>query len=151
MSKSTRQRDRSERALADTFTADGLRYYVMRDIATGYDADFSDERIIMSYNKELAGGLGNLLQSQHQHGAKIPQWFARVGRLRRCRKCCLAPNRGEALPAYQEKMNAWAIHDGIAAAWKIVSHANALSIAPSPSPWPKTLHRQLAWTACFIT
>mgnify|MGYP000163738327 CR=1 FL=1 len=27
----------------------------------------------------------------------------------------------EALPAYQDKMNTWAIHDGIAAAWKIVS------------------------------
>src|SRR3569832_2160643 len=47
--------------MADLFTADGLRYYVMRDIATGYDSDFSEDRLIMSYNKELAGGLGNLL------------------------------------------------------------------------------------------
>ena len=30
---------------------DGLRYYLMRDIVTGQDSDFRDERIIMSYNK----------------------------------------------------------------------------------------------------
>ncbi len=38
-------------ALADTFTADGLRYYLMRDISTGYDADFSDERIQISLRR----------------------------------------------------------------------------------------------------
>ncbi|HSI63004.1 MAG TPA: methionine--tRNA ligase, partial [Candidatus Saccharimonadia bacterium] len=48
-------------ALADIITVDGLRYYLMRDMATGNDADLSDERIGMAYNKELAGGLGNLL------------------------------------------------------------------------------------------
>src|SRR5215207_3914977 len=48
-------------ALSDVFTVDGLRYYLMRDMSTGYDADLSDERMEMAYNKELAGGLGNLL------------------------------------------------------------------------------------------
>lgn len=38
-----------------------LRYYFMRDIVTGQDSDFSEERLVMLYNTELANGIGNLL------------------------------------------------------------------------------------------
>jgi len=47
--------------LADKYTADALRYYLMSDIATGQDADFSEERLIERYNADLANSLGNLL------------------------------------------------------------------------------------------
>ena len=47
--------------LADKYGADALRYYLMRDIATGQDADFSEERLIERYNADLANSLGNLL------------------------------------------------------------------------------------------
>ena len=33
----------------------------MSDIATGQDADFSEERLIERYNADLANSLGNLL------------------------------------------------------------------------------------------
>ena len=33
----------------------------MSDIATGQDADFSEERLIERYNTDLANSLGNLL------------------------------------------------------------------------------------------
>ena len=48
-------------ALADKYGADALRYYLMSDIATGQDADFSEERLIERYNADLANSLGNLL------------------------------------------------------------------------------------------
>jgi methionyl-tRNA synthetase len=47
--------------LADKYGADALRYYLMSDIATGQDADFSEERLIARYNADLANALGNLL------------------------------------------------------------------------------------------
>ena len=47
--------------LADKYSADALRYYLMSDIATGKDADFSEERLIERYNTDLANSLGNLL------------------------------------------------------------------------------------------
>jgi len=46
--------------LAETFTADGLRYFLLRDISTGHDADFSADRILTRYNTDLANDLGNL-------------------------------------------------------------------------------------------
>ena len=36
--------------LADKYSADALRYYLMSDIATGKDADFSEERLVERYN-----------------------------------------------------------------------------------------------------
>ena len=48
-------------ALADKYSAEAVRYYLMSDIATGKDADFSEERLIERYNADLANNLGNLL------------------------------------------------------------------------------------------
>src|SRR6266536_1221327 len=47
--------------LADKYSVEALRYYLMSDIATGKDADFSEERLIERYNADLANSLGNLL------------------------------------------------------------------------------------------
>src|SRR6516225_7840710 len=47
--------------LADKYGGDALRYYLMSDIATGQDADFSEERLVERYNADLANSLGNLL------------------------------------------------------------------------------------------
>jgi len=47
--------------LADKYGAEALRYYLMSDIATGKDADFSEERLVERYSADLANSLGNLL------------------------------------------------------------------------------------------
>jgi methionyl-tRNA synthetase len=47
--------------LADKYGPDALRYYLMSDIATGRDADFSEDRLVERYNADLANTLGNLL------------------------------------------------------------------------------------------
>lgn len=119
--------------VSNIFTPEGLRYYLMRDMATGYDADLSEERMQMAYNKELAGGLGNLLNRS-------------INMAQKYREGVLNPASGyddelhqalretvQAAPAkYIEKMNSWAIHEGIAEAWKIVSHANQFVDATQP-------------------
>jgi methionyl-tRNA synthetase len=48
-------------ALIDKYGADALRYYLMSDIVTGKDADFTEERLIERYNADLANSLGNLV------------------------------------------------------------------------------------------
>lgn len=47
--------------LVATYGSTALRYYLMRDAVTGYDADFSEERLIMRHNTELGNGIGNLV------------------------------------------------------------------------------------------
>jgi methionyl-tRNA synthetase len=62
--------------LADKYGADALRYYLMSDIATGRDADFSVERLsVYRYKMDLADTLGNLVNrvlpliGRHRNGA----------------------------------------------------------------------------------
>jgi methionyl-tRNA synthetase len=47
--------------LIDKYGAEAVRYYLMSDIVTGKDADFSEQRLIERYNGDLANSLGNLL------------------------------------------------------------------------------------------
>ncbi len=47
--------------LSDKYGAEALRYYLINDIATGTDTDFSEERLVERYNTDLANSLGNLL------------------------------------------------------------------------------------------
>jgi methionyl-tRNA synthetase len=56
--------------LADKYGSDALRYYLMSDIATGKDADFSEQRLIERYNVNLANSLGNLLNRTLNMAAK---------------------------------------------------------------------------------
>jgi methionyl-tRNA synthetase len=57
-------------ALAEKYGAEALRYYLMSDIATGRDADFSEERLVSRYNTDLANSLGNLLNRTLSMAAK---------------------------------------------------------------------------------
>src|SRR5207244_13363104 len=47
--------------LADKYSVEALRYYLMSDIAIGQDADFSEELLVERYNTDLANSIGNLL------------------------------------------------------------------------------------------
>jgi methionyl-tRNA synthetase len=50
--------------------SEAVRYYLMSDIATGKDADFSEERLIQRYNTDLANSVGNLLNRSLNMAAK---------------------------------------------------------------------------------
>ena len=43
------------------FGVDALRYFVMREMPLGQDANFSDEGVLSRYNADLANDLGNLV------------------------------------------------------------------------------------------
>jgi methionyl-tRNA synthetase len=65
-------------ALADKYGTDALRYYLMSDIATGQDADFSEERFVERYNTDLANSLGNLLNRTLAMAEKYRAGFLRT-------------------------------------------------------------------------
>lgn len=47
--------------LAQIYGVDAFRYFLMRDMALGRDADFSEEGLVQRYQGDLANDLGNLL------------------------------------------------------------------------------------------
>lgn len=46
--------------LSETYTVDGIRYFILREFSFGQDGDFSIARLKERYNKDLANDLGNL-------------------------------------------------------------------------------------------
>ena len=47
--------------LIDTYGVDPIRFYLMKEMVLGQDANFSMDSFIKCYNSDLANDLGNLL------------------------------------------------------------------------------------------
>ena len=68
--------------LIETFGVDPLRYFLLREMVFGQDANFSDEAFIDRVNTDLANDLGNLLSRtlkmiEDYSGGRIPKTDAR--------------------------------------------------------------------------
>ena len=64
--------------VVEVIGADGLRYFLLREVTFGQDGSFSYDAVIQRYNADLANGLGNLasrtLSMIHQYrGGQVPQ------------------------------------------------------------------------------
>src|SRR5205823_11326295 len=78
--------------LAEKYGVDALRYYLMSDIATGKDADFSEERLVERFNADLANSLGNLLNrtlnmAQQYFGGRLQQPKVKLPYVETLRRC----------------------------------------------------------------
>ncbi len=61
--------------LVEKYGADAVRYAILREFPFGEDGDISEEKIALRYEKELANGIGNLLNRTlvmiNKYGAKV--------------------------------------------------------------------------------
>jgi len=120
-------------ALADKYGAEALRYYLMRDIATGHDADFSEERLGQRYNADLANGLGNLLNRT----LNMIQRY-RAGVLSKPRTPGAFPRplpdlAKKTLDIYLQRLDEFQIHSGLDAVWNFISACN--TFVETSAPW----------------
>ena len=113
---------------ADRFGPDPLRLYLAKEIPYGGDGDFTWERFEEKYNADLANNLGNLVNrvasmtERYQHG-----------RIRSVGGGALAAVAADSVAAYRQAMNSHALHDGAAAAFRLVSAAN--NFIAETQPW----------------
>ncbi len=132
------------KALADTYGPEALRYYLMSDISTGKDADFSEERLLQRHKTDLSGGVGNLLNRsltmahkyrsgklakfQHPGGVNLEALansYATEYRDRMDGKRTLPGGTSETAEPYQ-------VHAALAAAFDLVTHCNQFIDAEKP-------------------
>ena len=108
---------------------DPLRLYLVKEIVFGSDGDFTWERYDDRYNADLANNLGNLVSRvtamahRYRSGRVVPTG-ARSDQLVRVGE--------QVVNDYQRAMDAFAIHDGAAAAFRLIDATNEFIAATSP-------------------
>ena len=133
MSKS-RGRTLSPLDLADKYGLDALRYFLLREMAFGLDANFSEVALVNRLNADLANDLGNLLQrtlamlGRYLDG-RIPSPGDPV--TEGDRALCLAADTVSGRVA--EAMDAFAFHRALEAIWSLLNAGN--KYIDEQKPW----------------
>src|SRR5213078_174328 len=106
---------------ANRHGVDPLRLYLVKEIAFGGDGDFSWERYDERYNVDLANNLGNLVSRVSAMAHRYRQ-----GRLAPAAAVSdqLVRLAEQVIADYQRAMDALALHEGAAAAFRLVDGAN---------------------------
>jgi methionyl-tRNA synthetase len=114
---------------ADRFGADALRLFLIKEIAFGGDGDFSWTRFDERYNVDLANNLGNLVSRVAAMAHRYRQGALRAGV---GGPGPLAGLAAEVTVDYRRAMDGLALHEGAAAAYRLLDATNEFIAATTP-------------------
>jgi methionyl-tRNA synthetase len=118
----------------EVFGLDALRYFVMREMPLGQDANFSDEIILTRFNADLANDLGNL----------VSRATTMIHRYREGRVPSSPPGGGDALDrdliaatvstiaSVKENFRAVQVSQALQDTWALVRHVNKFIVERAP-------------------
>lgn len=137
-------------ALLEEFGVDAIRYFFLREVSFGQDGDYSNDKLTLRVNADLANNLGNLAQRSlsminKNCDAKVPQ----PGPLTEADQAIIA-EVGEAIDTAQKAMDEQLVHEATGAIIAALSSANNYFAAQEPWALKKTDPDRMA-TVLYVT
>ncbi|MGO8948410.1 MAG: class I tRNA ligase family protein [Ktedonobacterales bacterium] len=131
--------------LAERYGTDALRYYLLREIPSTEDGDFTLERFIRSTNADLGDRLGNLLNRTvsmigRYYDGRVPAPHA----VDDADSLLIESARG-LLERIDAAMERYAPHEALGILWELVDAAN--KYVEDSAPWSLAKHRSSGGSA----
>jgi methionyl-tRNA synthetase len=128
MSKSRGNIVRAE-PIREVIGADGLRYFLLREIVFGQDGSFSYDALIARYNSDLANGLGNLASRtltmiKQYRGGVIPDAGGGDEKIKVLAK--------QTVLAVQDAFRAFEFSKGLEAIWALIGAVDKYIVERAP-------------------
>ncbi|HEY9420941.1 MAG TPA: methionine--tRNA ligase, partial [Thermoanaerobaculia bacterium] len=116
--------------LIDRFGSDNVRYFLLREMVFGQDANFSDEGFVDRYNSDLANTLGNTVSrlvtlSRNAFNGMTPPEI--------CSDNPLAPVAMQAVREYRKAMEDLAFSRALESLWRVLDETSQYIV--SREPW----------------
>ena len=135
--------------VTDAYGLDPFRYFLMREMVFGLDANFTEETIVSRINSDLANDLGNLFSrilSMNQ------RYFTGEVRgpdsaIEKEKALSLEPDAKKAIGEFKQAMSVCEFHKGLGAIWQFISTMN--KYIDQNAPW--TLAKEEADTPILET
>ncbi len=111
--------------LVPVYGLDAFRYFLLREMVFGLDANFNEEALVTRINADLANDLGNLFSrtlamTAKYFDGKVPPFGTDDHEL----DAGLRAQVQETLAHYLEEMPRWNFHKALTAVWEMISKAN---------------------------
>lgn len=120
--------------LAPTYGLDAFRYFLLREMVFGLDANFSEDALVQRLNADLANDLGNLFSrtlamTGRYFGGTVPPF----GDSEESEDTALRSELEQAVRIYREEMPQLAFHKALMAVWDVINAAN--KYIDRAAPW----------------
>lgn len=120
--------------LVPLYGLDAFRYFLLREMVFGLDANFSEEALVQRLNADLANDLGNLFSrtlamTEKYFGGKVPPFGSESSES----DLHLIQQTNGAIAALEHEIPQLAFHKGLIAIWECINAAN--KYIDQEGPW----------------